>query len=107
MIYPHGPRPETHSLSEPHSTRGLFEYDKTLNALAGAGFEVISKLRKEKTNPRRYACERALKQVETMVTCGVSTSNITHVVYSKGEQIAFPADSFIPQPDLNIVPRAS
>ncbi|MEL0013089.1 MAG: hypothetical protein VW881_06665 [Alphaproteobacteria bacterium] len=96
MIYPHGPRPETHSLSEPHSTRGLFEYDKTLNALAGAGFEVISKLRKEKTNPRRYERERVLKEVETMVTRDMSASNITVVGYSKGGQIAFPAYSFIP-----------
>ncbi len=31
-----------------------------------------------------------------MVTRGVSTSNITVVGYSKGGQIAFPADSFIP-----------
>ena len=96
MIYPHGPRPETHSLSEPHSTRGLFEYDKTLNALAGNGFEVISELRKEKTNPRRYERERVLKEVETMVTRDMSASNITVVGYSKGGQIAFPADSFIP-----------
>ncbi|MEK9706798.1 MAG: hypothetical protein VW618_03155 [Alphaproteobacteria bacterium] len=96
MIYPHGPRPETHSLSEPHSTRGLFEYDKTLNALTGAGFEVISELRKEKTNPRRYERERVLKEVETMVTRDMSASNITVVGYSKGGQIAFPADSFIP-----------
>ncbi len=41
-----------------------------------------------------------------MVTRGVSTSNITHVVYSKGEQIALPADSFIPQPDFNFVSPA-
>jgi hypothetical protein len=84
------------SLSEPHSTRGLFEYDKTLSALAGAGFEVISELRKEKTNPRRYERERVLKEVETMVTRDMSASNITVVGYSKGGQIAFPADSFIP-----------
>jgi len=63
VIYPHGPRPETHSLSEPHSTRGLFEYDKILTALAGSRFEVISEHRKEKTNPRRYARERVVKQV--------------------------------------------
>jgi hypothetical protein len=106
MIYLHGAWPETHPLSEPHSTRGLFEYDKILTALAGAGFEVISEHRKEKTNPRRYARERVVKQVEALVARGVPASNITLVGYSKGGQIALLAGTFIPQPDLNLVSLA-
>jgi hypothetical protein len=41
-----------------------------------------------------------------MVTRGMSASNISVVGYSKGRQIALLADSFIPQPDFNLVSLA-
>lgn len=106
LIYLHGAWPETHPLSEPHATRGLFEYDKILAALAGAGFEVISEHRKEKTNPRRFARERVTNQVEALVKGGVPASNITVVGYSKGGQIALLVDTFVPHANLNLVSLA-
>ena len=59
LIYLHGARPESFRLSEPHPTRGLSEYEKISGVFAANGFEVISELRTEKTNPRRYARNRS------------------------------------------------
>ena len=84
MIYLHGGWPETRPLSELHPKNGLFEYEKIILALAGSGFEVISELRSEKTNPRRYVRTRALPQIKALIEKGVPANRITVVGFSKG-----------------------
>lgn len=106
LIYLHGAWPETHALDTPHSTRGLFQYDNILAALAEAGFEVISEHRKEKTNPRRYAREKTSERIKALVSRGVPPENITIVGYSKGGQIALLAATFARQSGMNLVSLA-
>lgn len=106
LIYIHGARPETFPLSEPHPTRGLFEYQNILNALAASGFEVISELRMERTNPRRFARTRVLEQVKSLIAAGVPAQNITLAGFSKGGLIAMIVASQARQPKLNIVNMA-
>jgi hypothetical protein len=106
LIYIHGARPESFPLSEPHPTRGLFEYQNILNALAASGFEVISELRMERTNPRRFARTRVLEQVKSLIAAGVPAQNITLAGFSKGGLIAMIVASQARQPKLNIVNMA-
>ena len=106
LIYVHGARPESFPLSEPHPTRGLFEYQNILNALAASGFEVISELRMERTNPRRFARTRVLEQVKSLIAAGVPAQNITLAGFSKGGLIAMIVASQARQPKLNIVNMA-
>jgi len=106
LIYIHGVRPENFPLSEPHPTRGLFEYQNILNAFAATGFEVISELRTEKTNPRRFARTRILAQVKSLIAAGVPPQNITVAGFSKGGTIAMVVASQARQPKLNIVNMA-
>ena len=106
MIYVHGARPESFPLSEPHPTRGLFEYQNILNTFVANGFEVISELRTEKTNTRRFARSRVLAQVRALIAAGVPAQNITVVGFSKGGMIAMIVASQARQPKLNIVNMA-
>ena len=106
LIYIHGARPESFPLSEPHPTRGLFEYQNILNALAASGFEVISELRMERTNPRRFARTRVLEQVKSLIAAGVPAQNITLAGFSKCGLIAMIVASQARQPKLNIVNMA-
>ena len=106
LIDIHGARPESFPLSEPHPTRGLFEYQNILNALAASGFEVISELRMERTNPRRFARTRVLEQVKSLIAAGVPAQNITLAGFSKGGLIAMIVASQARQPKLNIVNMA-
>lgn len=106
LIYEHGARPESFPLTEPHPTRGLFEYQNILNAFAANGFEVISELRTEKTNTRRFARTRVLEKVRALIAAGVPAQNITVVGFSKGGMIAMIVASQARQPKLNIVNMA-
>jgi len=106
LIYMHGARPENFPLSEPHPTRGLFEYDKIIAAFAAGGFEVISELRTEKTNPRRYARTRTLKRVKALITMGVPAHHITVAGFSKGGLMSLIVATQAKQPKLNIVNMA-
>ncbi len=74
VIYLHGARPETHPVSEPHPQRGPFEYEKIVNGLAARGVEVISEVRTESTNPRRYVRTRVVPQVQKLIAGGVRSA---------------------------------
>lgn len=106
LIYLHGARPENFLLSEPHPTRGLFEYGKILEALAAGDVEVISELRTEKTNPRRYARTRTLEQVKALLAAGVPAHRITVAGFSKGALMSLIVASQARQPKLNFVNMA-
>lgn len=106
LIYLHGARPESFPLSEPHPTRGIFEYNKIVSAFAAGGLEVISELRIEKTNPRRYARTRTLKQVNALIAKGVPAHHITVACFSKGGLMALIVATQAKQPKLNIVNMA-
>ena len=109
LIYLHGARPESSPLSEPHPTRGIFKYNKIVSAFAAGGLEVISELRIEKTNPRRYARTRTLEQVKALIAKGVPAHHITVAGFSKGGLMALIVATQAKQPKqpkLNIVNMA-
>ncbi|MBO6783091.1 MAG: hypothetical protein JJ899_07450 [Alphaproteobacteria bacterium] len=106
LIYLHGGWPESRPLSEPHPKRGPFEYEKILGGLAIGGFEVISELRREKTNPRRYVRTRVLPQIQALLDAGVPPTNITVAGFSKGGGMALLVAAMAKQPQLNIVNMA-
>ena len=106
LIYVHGGWPESRRPTEPHPRRGFYEYDKIVAALAAGGFEVISELRREKTNPRRYARTRVVPQVEALTAAGVPLGNITVAGFSKGGSIALLVATQIRNPAFNFVVMA-
>lgn len=106
LIYLHGARPESFPLTEPHPQRGPFEYQKILEALAASDLEVISELRTEKTNPRRFARTRVLPQVNALIEAGVPPHRITVAGFSKGGLMSLIVATQARQPKLNIVNMA-
>ncbi len=106
LIYVHGGWLETRRPDEPHPKRGLYEYDKIVAALAAGGFEIVSELRREKTNPRRYARTRVVPQVKALMEAGVPAGNITVAGFSKGGSIALLAATQTKAPGLNFVVMA-
>lgn len=103
LIYLHGGRPESFPLSEPHQSFGLFEYDAITVSLALRDFQVISELRTERTNPRKYVRERVIPQINTLIEKGVTPQQITVVGFSKGGSMSLITAALAKQPGLNIV----
>ena len=103
LIYLHGAWPESHALSEPHPKRGMFEYEKILAGLAERDFEVISELRVEKTNPRRYARTRVIPQIQSLIDKGVPANRVTVVGFSKGGGMVLTLLSLAKQTEVNFV----
>jgi len=67
---------------------------------------VISELRIEKTNPRRYARTRTLEQVKALIAKGIPDHHITVAGFSKGGLMALIVATQAKQPKLNIVNMA-
>jgi len=103
LIYLHGAWPESHPLSELHPKRGKFEYEKILAELAARDFEVISELRRTKTNPRKYARERVVPQVKSLLEKGVPANNVTVVGFSKGGGMVLVLSTMLKAPFVNLV----
>lgn len=103
LIYLHGAWPESHALSEPHPKRGTYEYEKILAGLAERNFEVISELRREKTNPRRYARTRVIPQIASLIEKGIPANQITVAGFSKGGGMVLIASALAKQPGVNYV----
>lgn len=103
LIYLHGGWPETRPLSEPHPKRGKFEYEKILTELAGRDFEVISELRRTKTNPRKYTRERVVPQVRSLIEKGVPAKNVTVVGFSRGGGMVLVLSTMLKNPAVNLV----
>lgn len=103
LIYLHGAWPESRPLSEPHPKRGLFEYEKILAGLAARDFEVISELRRTKVNPRKYARERVMPQIKSLIDKGVPANKVTVVGFSKGGGMVLTLLSLAKQPEVNFV----
>ncbi len=106
LIYLHGAWPETKALSEPHPKRGLFEYDKIVKGLAARDFEVISQLRREKTNPRRYARTVVVPQIAALIEKGVPANRITVAGFSKGGNMVLVLMALAKQPEVNFINMA-
>ncbi len=94
-----GPRPT-------HPRFGIYEYAGILDALAAAGFTVISEQRGPGTNVSEYA-GRIAGQVKALLDAGVAPESVTVVGFSKGGVIAIEVSSLLRNERVNFVFLAS
>ena len=106
LIYLHGGWPEVRPIADPHPKHGLFDYEGVLAGLAARDFEVISELRREKTNPRRYARTRVIPQITALIEQGVPANQITVAGFSKGGNMVLVLSALAKNPELNFVNMA-
>ncbi len=106
LIYIHGGWPEVRPITDPHPKHGLFDYEGVLAGLAERDFEVISELRREKTNPRRYARTRVIPQITALIEKGVPANQITVAGFSKGGNMVLVLSALAKLPELNLVTMA-
>jgi len=93
---------ETHELNEPHPQYGIAEYNKIIKAFKDNGFTVISEKRKADVNVKVYAL-KVKKQIDSLLSLGVSANHITVIGTSKGGYIAQYVSTYAKNPDLNFV----
>lgn len=103
LIYLHGGWPEIRPITDPHPKHGLFDYEGVLAGLAARDFEVISELRREKTNPRRYVRTRVVPQITALIEKGVPANQITVAGFSKGGNMVLVLAALAKNPELNLV----
>jgi len=106
LIYLHGGWPEIRPITDPHPKHGLFDYEGVLAGLAARDFEVISELRREKTNPRRYARTKVIPQITALIEKGVPANQITVAGFSKGGNMVLVLSGLAKLPELNFVNMA-
>jgi hypothetical protein len=102
LFYIHGRIIEDEGVDAVSPQFGLYEFTDILNYFAGAGFQTIGEVRSGPTDVDRYA-DRVARQVENLLTDGVSGENITIVGFSKGAYITMLVSSKLGRPELNIV----
>jgi hypothetical protein len=106
LIYLHGGWPEIRPITDPHPKHGLFDYEGVLAGLAVQDFEVISELRREKTNLRRYARTSVIPQITALIEKGVPANQITIAGFSKGGNMVLVLSVLAKLPELNFVNMA-
>jgi len=102
LIYLHGRAVEEGGRRPTHPTRGVYEYDRILAALAKGGAVVISEQRPRGTDSDRFAAHVA-DQARALLRAGVPPERITVAGFSKGGGIAIRASSLLKNPRLNFV----
>jgi hypothetical protein len=94
LFYLHGQIIEDQGVRPEHPEFGVYEYESVLVALAERGFEVISEARPPRTNGEEYALE-VVKQIESLLSTGLSPERISVVGFSKGGGIAVAVSSLL------------
>jgi hypothetical protein len=102
VIYLHGRIVEDKGPRPTHETWGVYEYRKILDALAAAGFTVISEQRPPATDMDRFA-EHVTRQVRTLLAAKVPAKNITVIGFSKGGGIATRTSALLKNDNVNFV----
>lgn len=85
-----------------HPEYGKAEYSAIKQKFSGAGFVVISELRKRGTDAHEYA-EKVSKQVDSLLKKGVKAKDITILGTSKGSYIAMCVSGLQKNKQLNFV----
>lgn len=83
-----------------------YDYGGITAALAGRGFTVISELRPSGTQIGRYAKQRLIPQIRSLVNRGVPRANITVIGHSKGGVITLVVSNLLRAPQINYVVMA-
>ena len=100
LFYLHGLIVEVLGIRPKSEEHGYYEYEKILEALADAGFVVISEVREKDTQVGPYA-EKIAGQVTALLDGGIAAPNIVIAGASKGGVIAAYASMILANPDLN------
>lgn len=105
LFYMHGQWLEQNPPSKPNKRYGIYHYREILDALADRGFTVISELRSNDTNPKRYAAQ-IMAEVEDLIAKGVPAENIVVSGFSKGGQTTLNVAAINTFPTLKFVVMA-
>lgn len=97
---------EDHELHELHPEFGRTEYIEIITRFEESGLNVISEIRNENVNAREYALG-IVNQIDSLVSNGTKSTNITIVGTSKGGYIAQYVSTLANNPELNFVFVAS
>ena len=102
LIYLHGRAVEEGGRRPTHPTRGVYEYDRILDALAGGGAVVVSEQRPAGTDVDRFAAH-VVEQVRSLERGGVPPERITVAGFSKGGSIAIRTSHLLKDARVNFV----
>jgi acetyl esterase/lipase len=102
LIYLHGRAVEEGGRRPTHPTRGVYEYDRILDALAGGGAIVVSEQGPAGTDVDRFAAH-VVEQVRTLERGGVPPEHITVAGFSKGGSIAIRTSHLLKDARVNYV----
>lgn len=97
---------EDYELHELHPEFGRTEYNEIIARFEESGLKVISEIRNGNVNAREYALG-IVNQIDSLVSNGSKSTNITIVGTSKGGYIAQYVSTLANNPDLNFVFVAS
>ena len=102
VIYLHGRIVEEEGRRPTHPDFGTYEYDAILDSLRRSGFIVLSEQRPRGTDSDAFA-SRVARQVDSLLSLGVSPGAITVIGFSKGGWIAILASSQLRNPAVSFV----
>ncbi len=106
IFYLHGAIVERMGRQAMHPDYGPYEYDAIVQAIAGAGFVVISEVRTgNPVRPADYAAKVA-GQVTKLLSAGVPPEHVAVVGHSKGGVIALLAAAALNNPRINFAVMA-
>lgn len=101
IFYLHGAIVERMGRQAVHPEHGPYEYDAIVQALAGAGFVVVSEVRTGGTvRPGDYAAKVA-SQVTKLIAAGVQPERVTVIGHSKGGVIVLHTAAALNSPRIN------
>ncbi len=106
ILYLHGMIIENEGPTPTHPEFGLYDYPAIVEALGSRGARVISEVRDANTNIYDYAAV-TIKQIERLISQGVSPDRIVVIGFSKGGAIMIHVSSFLRRPEIRYVPLAA
>jgi len=102
VFYLHGQIVEELGPQAMHDRWGLYDYPAVIAALGSGGAEVVSEVRNRGTDTVRYA-DQVVKEIEALISDGVSPERIVVVGFSKGGGIAIFVSDRLKRPDVRFV----
>lgn len=102
ISYQHGKIVEDQGVNAASQEFGEYEYTAIIKRFEKAGFDVIGSLREKRANPEFHAA-RLSQQVDSLLICGYSPSDITLLGASKGAWITLLASTKLSTNRVNII----
>ena len=102
VFFLHGRTVEMMGLNGIHPRFGIYDYYGIVTALKLAGFTVICEIRPKRMKLDKYA-GKIVRQINTLMTNGISPGQITVVGFSKGNLITLLVSATLLNPGINFV----